>query len=233
MTTLKKLSPLIPLAILLNPLIINAQDDNYLSVQSGIAIPHTKVKIETLTAGSIKQLPKSSGVINLSAGRRLKDKFFLELEGGYNPSYKIKSHYIESGLFGSPYSTFKSNVSSTYAFGNANYQFKSAGLTPYLSAGLGLASNQINNTKFTLPYATYKVKKKTMTTFAWQIGGGVLLPITKALSLNMSYKYRDLGKIRSRASVISNSGEELPADNPIVKGQLRSSNILIGVLFNF
>ena len=86
---------------------------------------------------------------------------------------------------------------------NGYYDIKAGVVTPYLSAGLGVAQVSLNN----VPDPPMVISE-THSVFGYQLGAGVALPLTDNISLDARYRY-------SRTSTVNLSGThgniEIPA----------------------
>lgn len=68
--------------------------------------------------------------------------------------------------------------------------------TPYFGAGLGWASNKVNNLNFSNSGVTV-VPGGTRSGVAWALMAGVGMPITSTTTLDIGYRYTDLGKLET------------------------------------
>jgi opacity protein-like surface antigen len=68
---------------------------------------------------------------------------------------------------------------------NAWYDFDTdMGFTPYVGGGFGMAQVQINGS-----LAGQKLHEKNDTTFAWQLGAGIAVPISDSVKATLDYRY--------------------------------------------
>ena len=72
-------------------------------------------------------------------------------------------------------------------------------LQPYLQAGVGAARNDLSRTSFATGAGAYagSVSSHARTSFAWGAGAGIAYAIMPNLSLDLGYKYLDLGHMSS------------------------------------
>ncbi|HTT78301.1 MAG TPA: outer membrane beta-barrel protein [Stellaceae bacterium] len=73
---------------------------------------------------------------------------------------------------------------------------------PYVTAGLGFARNDVGNfsgsfTVGPLAGVTFSEVGSVQTNFAWGVGAGVGYPLAPDLSLDIGYRYLDVGDVRS------------------------------------
>jgi len=69
--------------------------------------------------------------------------------------------------------------------GNGYYSFDAGGVKPYVTAGVGLADVRLRDVRLGTP-VRYSDNE---TTFAYQIGAGVEIPIAKKVMLDARYRY--------------------------------------------
>jgi opacity protein-like surface antigen len=102
---------------------------------------------------------------------------------------------------------------------------------PYVVAGVGASSNKVHDMKISVPSTNtfFTSKGKSTIQAAWQIGVGVLIPVVKNVSVNLSYKYRDLGKVKT-TNVFTESGVSDTVSSPALTGRIRTSNVLLGIV---
>lgn len=226
--------------ISLMPNITIANEKFYVSGQVGLATPHGRVKSLSIIDDEISTMNKlkNSPVYNISVGKKVYNEIFTELEY-FHTNHKLKKVSLEYDGTVNKNILTKTNIVTNGAFLNVNYRHKMVNIPfiPYLSIGAGFSHNKKHN----ITYAeTFDIILKNNTTpgkitrnFAWQLGAGVLIPLTKNLSINVSYKYRDLGKIRSSNIINLANGKRVEDANPMISGRLRTSNTLFGVLVQF
>lgn len=220
-------------SLVMFPAVSMAKSGYFVSGQVGGALPMGKFTNQGVSITHKKQL-KNSVVFDIGAGKEVYDNTFVELEVAYG-EYKYSNSFTET----SPsvhMDNFKTKIKSTNGFANLTYRFASLKLpvVPYFTLGAGVASNKIKNVVLSdSPFNTYSAKGKTKTNLAWQIGAGVLMPVTNNIDVNLSYKYRDLGQVKTASVANKGTGGVAPFDGPLLKGKLRTSNILLGVNFNF
>ena len=81
------------------------------------------------------------------------------------------------------------------------------GITPYVGAGIGFAVHDVGDATFRNG-AVVTVKGGTETDFAWALMGGVGIDVGRGITLDIGYRYADLGDIK-----IDNGGADF---NPCV-----------------
>jgi opacity protein-like surface antigen len=241
---IKRISDISALAIttlLSLPTIALVNNPSYVSVQAGGAFSHSKLTHETDTVGLLKKKPKAAGVFDIYAGTKLFTNTYAELEFAY-AKHKFRNNFLDSNVAGTlrP-NSFSTKLQTVSGFANLSYRFQdlSTIFIPYIVGGVGCSSNKVENmTLFTPASSTSPellsiVKSKSKTQAAWQIGAGVLVPVTKSVSINLSYKYRDLGKIKATNVFTNADGSTALSDSPALAGKIRTSNVLLGVNIDF
>ena len=82
-------------------------------------------------------------------------------------------------------------VSSKAVFVNAAWDVVSVGgVTPYVTAGVGVSKNKIQETRI----GTLIVPKERRTSYPWQAGGGIGFSLPNRLTLDIGYAYTNLGR---------------------------------------
>ena len=110
-------------------------------------------------------------------------------------------------------------------------------LQPYISAGLGYSRNRFTGYSEKDIYPTdgtakspdpiTPFKSATRNEPAWQIGIGILIPISEELLLDMGYQYANLGKVESGRDKPGRYSGKLKTDD------LTSQQLLLGLIWHF
>ena len=78
-----------------------------------------------------------------------------------------------------------------------------AGVRPFLGAGVGGARNQLDGVTYRFPSiaanATTTSAGGSSSGFAYLLTAGVAVPLSERLSLDLAYRFSDLGQVRSRS----------------------------------
>ena len=111
--------------------------------------------------------------------------------------------------------------------------------TSYVNLGLGYSRNKALDYKVAsyLPNKpkTYEYIRagKTSNNLAWNIGLGSLVNINDSVSLDISYKYLDLGKFSTTNTIRQNNNiPEITAAEPI-STKIKAHDITAGVILKF
>jgi opacity protein-like surface antigen len=118
---------------------------------------------------------------------------------------------------------------------NAYYDFNLTWGRPYVGAGIGFASNKIDsivNSGGALGAFSATAPGGTSTGLAWAVMGGISFPINPTLTLDVGYRYIDLGDIESDSGSLSCAPAACPgATYSGLSGKLRAHELMIGLRF--
>lgn len=115
------------------------------------------------------------------------------------------------------------------------------GFTPYVSAGIGVARNEIgsleNRQLFTASGSRpqtfdLQVPGATVSSFAWQAGVGVDYAITCPLHINLGYRYVDLGKFETADSVVDRISGSSGSIQPFEANHVGFNEVYAGLTYN-
>lgn len=176
--------------------------------------------------------------VGLAAGFDLKKLTGLpvrvELDGAWRNRVDAKGTLSYSGDTYSEAHTLKVNALSGLV--NAFYDLPVAGrFGVYGGGGIGIARLQVKST-FTgtdsaLPAgfnsASGSLGNKTETNFAWQLGLGATYSLNKTLTVDLGYRYFDLGDVKTGAT---NSFTNLPMQGRV---KLTGHDIVLGLRVGF
>ena len=103
------------------------------------------------------------------------------------------------------------------------------GFTPYIGAGVGAAYHQLDDVYFTgNPNLTNRIKGDNDLAFAWSLMAGVGYQISDRTTLDVGYRYIDMGKISSQRS------DSAGFVNPAVHfDDLTAHEVKVGLRYNF
>ncbi len=139
----------------------------------------------------------------LAVGYDITKNIRTELEYLYFTEQELS--YSES-LFGSTFSITAKNSISTLLI-NAYYDFNNTSkMTPYLGAGIGIASNKVS-VSYSIDTFSDSIKTDSSLTFAGNITAGISLAMTDSFSLDMSGRYILLGKGKTKSFDLFDDGD--------------------------
>lgn len=177
-------------------------------------------------------------------GYRFNNWLRFDVTGEYRGggSVSVSDSFFNTGVNGQQTNTYKGNLSSFVTLFNGYFDLGTWNcLTPYIGAGIGFAQNNIggltdqgvqNDTRFlnlyvpTLGYASNGNK----TNVAWALMAGVGYEVNKNLTLELGYRYLNLGDAQSGRIVNAFNGQISP---PLKAKDIDSHDIRIGMRWNF
>ncbi len=146
---------------------------------------------------------KESGVFNVGAGYHLNRYLKSDLTVGVRAWGKIKDRGYKADLFTVP------------ALVNVYAAVPYRGLEPYIMGGIGAAWTDADSTSVT--------KGDDRFSFAWQVGAGLGYRLSDCWSLDLGYRFADLGEARSKMK--DGSGR--------IKKDIKSHDILLSARYYF
>jgi opacity protein-like surface antigen len=124
----------------------------------------------------------------------------------------------------------KQDINSTQLLVNGYFDLVNyCNFTPYVGAGLGVAYNQAKDYKLLANSAYQKGAHKT--NFAWNIGAGAAYKFTQNFALDLSYKFHDLGKVRTSNRFVYVDGTTAVQRN--IQSRLKAHAVTLGVRYTF
>jgi opacity protein-like surface antigen len=164
-----------------------------------------------------------TGAFDVGVGWRTWPWFRWDATLSYIPSMDF-SGTIEGG----PGGLATANVDSLVGMVNGYVDLAGLGYSfgpfqPYLDGGIGGASNHLHTMDTTTAGI---IGGDTNTSFAWGIGGGVGMPLSPRTTLDVSYKYLDLGEARSSSTDTLGTIQPLKAD-------VRTNLVMAGLRYAF
>jgi opacity protein-like surface antigen len=177
--------------------------------------------------GELNKLGES-GVYSVGFGWRFNSSFRVDLSGAYRGAYGLKDSDQAP-------SDFRADVKSTSVM-LAGYYDMRLGLTrPYVGAGVGWARNKIgtitNSGGALVPISTER-PGGTWSGTAWSVMLGVGIPLWSRLTLDIGYRYIDLGKIESQSGDVTCAPTPCPgATYSGLTGRLRAHEVMGGLRF--
>ncbi len=163
-------------------------------------------------------------VFGLGVGYRFNEMFRADLNGQFR-SAKLNLSKNEEN--------YNLKIKSLAVFANGYVDIpNSTILTPYLTAGVGLAQNSgdFKHTDSNNPNnnITFQAKKKF--NFAWNAGLGARAKLNENVDLDFGYKYVNYGKMKFNPSK-TQGGKSHPG--AVIKNSIGSHQFLLGVAYNF
>lgn len=164
-----------------------------------------------------------SVVLSAGLGWRFSRSLRADLEFGYRGSYELQEG-----------ENIRADLTSMSLMLGVYWDFPAAWGTPYLGAGVGAASNKIDpiaNTDGALGTAAF-LPGGTSTGAAWSLMVGMWIVLSPRVSLDIGYRFIDLGKIESDPGGVTCAPVACPsATSPGMTGRLRAHELMAGLRF--
>lgn len=211
----------------------------YLRGDIGLALGTPSVETDTDPGSAIASLGPTTinsnfgtGVM-FDAGVGFQAFSFLRLEGtiGYVPSLAFKGNFGNN-----PATSTQSTVSALVGLATANVDIAAftgrlpGGVQPFVLGGLGFATvtngqedDYANGVAF-----NGSISGATQTNFAWTVGGGVGIPVADRLTLDVTYRWLNLGERRTGSALLFN-GTSTPTTPD--RADLRVHTIMLGLRY--
>jgi opacity protein-like surface antigen len=167
-----------------------------------------------------------SYIIGAGIGYRFMPNLRADVTIGYRGGYELH----QADVIG-PGSSADADISSWAAMVSIYYDFtNSSRFTPYLGGGIGASRNKLGTATVSQNGANVGfLEGDTKTSFAWQLSAGTAIRLSPGISLDIGYRYMDMGSFESGDSgVISGSPVGVTG-----KDDLRAHEIQVGVRFDF
>jgi opacity protein-like surface antigen len=223
-----------PLAIALGSLAIlvsqpsYADISNYVRLDLGYAVP---LKLKDATRDFYSKAGKTSGAtsVSIGAGMSLTPSFRTDAVINYKGCFNYKN----TGTSGETVYQENQQISALSMMVNAYYDIQlSKRVTPYVMAGFGYARIKASDYKYILARVT-AYPGKTSNNIAWTVGLGATVKLVANIDLDISYKFIDLGKIRtSSKEEVGSPGLARPQIKQFTS-KLRSNEFMAGFRYTF
>ena len=109
---------------------------------------------------------------------------------------------------------------------------------PFVGAGAGVVRTRIGETRMTFPRTTTIVPGARRTDFAWMATAGVAAALNKRTTLELAWRYTDLGTVRTgrgdgRVVWRDGSRDPLPLELAATRAELRSHGLRLSLRHTF
>ena len=142
-------------------------------------------------------------------GKYINNNFRLELEFSQRDELKLDAKFT-SEPSASNGSREEADIDTTSVFINGFYDFQpfvisSSSVTPYLGGGIGFSRNQLGTTTLTSQVSSvYTLTDGAkLSQFAYKFAAGVLVNLTKKLSIDVNYQFVDLGRFKASKNYLA------------------------------
>jgi len=151
-----------------------------------------------------------------------------EVELTYHPDFAVDEKFSAQGL------ELKTDaeISSANMMLNGAYIYTGFKVHPFVKAGIGFSQNKLFDIRNFIASGEYAGQGVVgygdeVISFAWQIMGGLEFPLKDYLTLDIGYRYRDLGDVKTLANTA------IGVSTPAVKGDLRSLEVTTSLIIHF
>jgi opacity protein-like surface antigen len=169
-----------------------------------------------------------SYIIGGGVGYRFTPNFRTDVTIGYRGGYDLSA----TETIGANTLAGEADLKSWAGLINVYYDFANASrFTPYIGAGIGVARNKLDDVPLMLNGASVgTLNGDSKTNVAWQLSLGTAIRVSQGISLDVGYRYMDLGKFQS-----ADTGTVLGAPVTGVRSEddLRAHEIQVGLRFDF
>lgn len=168
-------------------------------------------------------------IVGAGVGYQFNDHIRADVTLGYRGWYSASEStvYLGNTISGS------ADVNSTDGLVNAYYDIGHFGqFTPYVGAGAGFAYNKTDAATVNLNGAPVgQIGGDSRTDFSWQVGAGTAFRFTDNLSLDVGYRYMDMGKAQTSDTFTNNAGTSFSGFRQTV--DLHGSEVQAGLRWTF
>ena len=181
-------------------------------------------------------------VIELGLGYAAAPAVRLEVLAEYRPRFAFdgRANFLETGRRQS----VAADLSSLSAMLAAYVDLPGLGvprlgsLEPFVGAGVGAVHNRIGETRMTFPKTTTIVPGARRTDVAWMVTAGFAVPLNGRMTLDLAWRYTDLGEIRTgrgAGRVVWRDGSREPRalDLAATRAKLRSHGLRLSLRYAF
>jgi opacity protein-like surface antigen len=169
----------------------------------------------------------TAAIVGGGVGYRFNPYLRGDVTLSYRNGYRIDSSKVMEGL---TYSS-RGGVDSVVGLANVYVDpFRYGIFRPYIGGGVGFARNQIGNVSVSVLDYNGTLDGNTSTSFAWQGSAGVGVELTRSVTVDVGYRYLDMGEGVTGSHV---DFTEWTQDNWKSKGYLRAHELQLGLRYQF
>lgn len=166
----------------------------------------------------------SSPVVAAGLGWRFSPNFRADLTAAYRGGYQLDDNDSASN--------FKADIKSTNVMLAGYYDGAFDRFRPYVGAGIGWAQNKIGTITNTGTGFTNEIPGGTWSGLAWSLMAGLGIRLGSSLTLDLGYRYIDLGKIETPAGDAScTSPVPCTFSYSGLSGKLHAHELMLGLRF--
>lgn len=170
----------------------------------------------------------SSAIIGAGVGYRFNQHVRADVTLGYRGGYEVDTGFSTSGVT----ANFKGDVSALTGMANVYVDVAKMGMfTPYVGGGIGFSRNKVDDVAVrTNASVNGTLQGDTETSFAWQLSAGVGIEVAPKWTIDVGYRYMDMGEAKS-GDTITVGG--VSATGATSKGDLRAHEIQASIRYQF
>jgi opacity protein-like surface antigen len=180
-----------------------------------------------------------SYIIGGGAGYRVTPQFRADITVSYRGNYGF-NRTVSSANAVAPNATVtnKADRDALVSLISGYYDIVTyGGFTPYFVAGLGVSVNHYGDTFLSSSGLAFSgppsaISGHTRADLAWQLGTGISYSIAPQWSVELGYRYLDMGTIRTGDTFIL-EGHSYPGLAPVTKFDLQAHEIAIALRYAF
>ena len=181
-------------------------------------------------------------VLELGLGYAAAPEVRLEVLAEYRPRFAFdgSANYLETGRRQSVSAELSSLSAMLAAFVDlAGLGVPRLGsLEPFVGAGVGAVHNRIGETRMTFPKTTTIIPRASRSDIAWMLTAGFAVPLGEGTTLDLAWRYTDLGVIRTgrgggRAVWRDGSREPRELDLAATRARLAGHGLRVSLPFAF
>jgi len=198
----------------------------YVRGDVGAFIPANKFKSRDDDDPYATKMLKQTAIYNIGIGYKITDCIRSDLNFSYR-NLQYKALDSDNNTMTQKIKSYSIFLNGYFDFININKMFK-----PYLTAGVGYGNNKTSDlveVQATTNIETGRFPGVKKRNFIWNVGLGTRFIINDTFNLDATYRYIDLGKIKTKDNIAPfASPEELPAASQ----RLKAHEITCGVIIH-
>ncbi len=179
---------------------------------------------------------KSSPLFGVGVGWQHSHWLRLDLTGEYRGDalFVAQDSYVGQGGAQNGTNEFQADIQSWLGLANAYIDMGNwCGFTPYVGAGIGFATISVNGMKDVnnATKGVYYAADHTNTNFAWALYAGTAYDVTPQITLDLTYRYAQLGDARSGVARDAWTNQP-PYSGEFIKN-ISSNDLMLGFRYKF
>jgi opacity protein-like surface antigen len=176
--------------------------------------------------GSVNDIG-SSLVLGIGAGAQISPLFRTELVYTYRGGFELDD-IDQAG------NTYSGEITSHSVMANIYWDipFSMAGIAPFVGAGVGWASNTLEDF-VTTGGGTFFLPEGTASGLAWQAMGGVAFALSPLTTVDLFYRYFDGGDLQSEEGIVTTGGGASAGPYIGARGELVAHEIVVSLRFTY